>query len=247
MKKIERKRLPTGWSRSDPEWVNLKCLWVGLENTGTAWQAIYAALHVASRLGSKLVGIAPLDRQSREEAESAIQQFKTGARAAGVTVQTMLLPSLSGRIIQGMDTLPDAIFIGRPQTTGRRQLEELIQNLSCPVWVVPAQSSIRKILLVENQDPDHNSALSLALVLARRWNLSLHLLQDDNGAASLSNPGVTGKGTLFYQYRKKLDLEAFLEQIHATQADLACVDRNSPYFSTIDLCLQTDRPVAVCP
>ena len=136
----------------------------------------YTAYDVAARTSARLIAAIIQDQQSQASADQALEEFETGARAAGVGFEVQRCPSLFDCLVVDSSKPIDAVFISRSSLTRPELIMELVDRLSCPLWIVPEQREVRRMMAIYDKSPAASAVLDLAVSLARRWEIKLDLL-----------------------------------------------------------------------
>lgn len=216
---------------------------VNLDQTENAWPAAYTAFHIAARSGARLVGLSHVNPQTPGSAEKMLREFAVGARAAGVSVETRLLPEPGPENLLHAEQAVDAIFIGRSSLNNQRQFAKLADQLNCPLWVISSERSIRRLVAIQDMPDEHSSARILTQELSRRWNLPLTKLFLGK---QTSAPQQEGPNLLFQEVAQP-DIHYLKYWIAETGTDLVAVDWPSKLVPIWDICSQVDCVVVVCP
>lgn len=195
-------------------------LMVILDNSADVWQAAYTAYDVAARSGASLVGVLVTDEGSHARALQTLRKFEMGARAAGVRVTTReITVSLSG-YLKTHSAEMDGVFISRTSLNSPHAFDDLLNALSCPLWIVSTQRPIRRLLAIESAQA---AGPELALSLARRWGLSLKLLTPPETSGIPEQPSES-PAEIVRQAVPSLDLTTLLSQIEEGNIDLAVLN-----------------------
>jgi hypothetical protein len=123
----------------------MKSYLVVLDGTSISWQAAYSAFHLAARLGSQLIGLAAHRPAGEAAAKRWLAEFETGARAAGIAVESRLVTDLEPEAIAAQAQATDGVFWGWPSEDSAEQLPALMEALTCALWLVPRQTSVRRV------------------------------------------------------------------------------------------------------
>ena len=124
-----------------------------------------------------------------------------------------------------------------------------LAQATCPLWIIPDQRDIRRLLALYDDSPAAPAALSMAVDLSRRWQLELKLLITRQGIPvdELLSKGGKGGIRLSLQVSLDTDPESFFRQIGADAIDLAFVGQPDNAQSLRELCERTSCLLAICP
>lgn len=219
-----------------------RCL-VVLEDNEAAWQAAYTAYDVAARSGSALVGAVvepvPSDPPLRH-------LFETGARAAGIRVSAHSIPDLSVESLQGLVPPADAVFISRANLTDPEMLDNLLGGLGCPLWIVPEQRTIRRVMVATASGVVATPEMKLGFSLIRRWGIQLEVLVA-SGSMERLNQGQALSGDIAQRVVPQLNLSEFLKRVSDDEIDLAVLGWPNEVLSIWEASKRANCLLAVCP
>jgi len=218
------------------------CL-VVLDDSAAAWHAAYTAYDVAARSGSALVG-AVVEGQSG--GLLVHQKFETGARAAGVRATAHSIPLLSAKNLQALSPQADAVFVSRASLSSPTLLEDLIGGLTCPLWIVPEQRTIRRVMIATTTGEATAPEVELGLSLMRRWGILLEILLTTNSVERLNRRQVFDDD-VSQRVVPELTLSTFLKRADDDEIDLAVLSWPNEVISVWEACLRTHCLLAVCP
>lgn len=199
----------------------MKAYLVVLDGTPSSWEAAYSAFHVAARLGSRLVGLAAKAPEGERTASRWLAEFETGARAAGIPVGSRLVANLDQDTLSVQADGVDGIFWGQRDNPSARLLTEAMANLPSSLWLVPHQTSVRRIIQVQAGASTEGGSSHFAALLARRLDVALetvHLTDFD-----LENGTVP--------------VDQIWRCVEDSDADLLIVDRDQPALPVHQLAL----------
>jgi nucleotide-binding universal stress UspA family protein len=227
----------------------LKNILVILDDSPGSRKAAYMAYEVAARLGARLVGAALFASQSQQKAEQNLRDFEVGARAAAVNVSGDYFPSLADALL-AFNNLPiDAVFSGRDSLVDDDLLSDWWTQASCPLWIVPSQRQISRLLAVYDGSPGAAAALALALNLSSRWKVNLKLLVTAQGV--LLDELLPEQGRQSAQIMLELapgsDVAAILRQVAADNVDLVFLGRPATQEALRATMRQAQGLLAICP
>lgn len=151
----------------------MKSYLVVLDGTPISWEAAYSAFHLAARLGSRLIGLAAKDPAGERTASQWLAEFETGARAAGIVVESRLVAHLDAETLGAQADATDGVFWGHPADAPGKMLAELLGGLPCSLWLVPRQTSVRKIVTIASDPTSGHHASHFAELLSRRLGVDL--------------------------------------------------------------------------
>lgn len=227
----------------------MKSILVVLDGSPGGRKAAYTAYDIATRTGAKLIGAALTALQSQAAAEQVLKEFMTGARAAGVSVTGDYFPSLADAWLAFQNLPIDAVFIAKNCLNDETLLVDWSAQASCPLWIIPGQRDIRRLLALYDDSPAAPTALSAAVDFSRRWQLELRLLVTKQGILVdelLTNDGEEGIAVTL-QVTPDSDLELLLRHIDASRIDLAFVGKPDDAQILLELCERTNCLLAICP
>lgn len=227
----------------------MKNILIILDGSPGARKAAYTAYDIATRTGAKLIGAALTALQSQAAAEQTLHEFMIGARAAGVGVTGDYFPSLADAWLAFQNIPIDAVFIAKDCLNNQTVLVDWLAQATCPLWIIPDQRDIRRLLALYDDSPAAPSALSTAVDLSRRWQLELKLLVTKQGILvdQLLPNGSQDGIQLILQVTLDSDPELLFRQIGAGGIDLAFVGKPDNAQFIWELCRRTDCLLAICP
>jgi hypothetical protein len=227
----------------------VKSILVILDGSPGGRKAAYTAYDIATRTGAKLIGAALTALQSQAAAEQVLKEFMTGARAAGVGVTGDYFPSLADAWLAFQNLPIDAIFISKDCLSSQTVLVDWLAQATCPLWIIPDQRDIRRLLALYDDSPAAPAALSTAVEFSRRWQLELKLLVTKQGILvdELLPNGSREGIQLILQVIPDSDLESLFRHIGAGRIDLAFVGKPDDAQILGELCQRTSCLLAICP
>ncbi len=204
----------------------MKNLLVILDGTAGARQATYTAYDVAARTGARLVGaVLSADRES-ELGKQTRREFEIGARAAGVRASLKEISKMAEAWSTAQEMTADAIFVGQNSLTTKTELEQYLGGSACPLWIIPVQREIHRLLVLYDSSPAATLALEQGLDLANRWGLDLTLLATSTPSVALDDllpKGFADEVQLNLQVITQPDQAAVYDQINNQDIDLALI------------------------
>lgn len=227
----------------------MKSILVVLDGSPGGRKAAYTAYDIATRTGAKLIGAALTALQSQAAAEQVLKEFMTGARAAGVSVTGDYFPSLADAWLAFQNLSIDAVFIAKECLNNQTLLADWLAQASSPLWIIPEQRDIRRLLALYDDSPAAGTALNTAADLSRRWHLELKLLVTKQGIPvdELLPEGGRAGIRLSLQVSLDTDPESLFRQISVDRIDLAFVGQPDSAQSLWEFCQQASCLLAICP
>lgn len=227
----------------------MKSILVVLDGSPGGRKAAYTAYDIATRTGAKLIGAALTGLQRQADAEQVLKEFMTGARAAGVGVTGDHFPSLADARLAFQNLPIDAVFIAKDCLNDQSVLVDWMAQASSPLWIIPDQRDIRRLLALYDDSPAAPEALNKAVDLSRRWQLELKLLITKQGipVEELLPEGGQEGIRLGLQVSLDVDPESLFRQIKAEGTDLAFVGQPDDVQTLRELCQGTNCLLAICP
>lgn len=219
-----------------------QCL-VVLDNNAAAWQTAYTAYDVAARSGSSLIGAVV---EGQPDSLSVHQKFEAGARAAGIRATSHEISSLSAKNLHALSPQADAVFISRASLGSPTILDDLIRGLTCPLWIVPEQRSIRRVMIATTTGVTTAPELELGLSLMRRWGILLEILVTSDSVERLNRNQVFDDD-VSQRVVPELTLSTFLKRSDEDEIDLAVLSWPNEVISVWEVCVRTHCLLAVCP
>jgi hypothetical protein len=223
--------------------MNMQHCLVVLENSDAAWQATYTAYDVAARSGSSLVGAVVEPSQGDP---SMRRKFETGARAAGIRVTAHSIPSLSVESLQDLIPPVDEVFISRASLSSPTLLDDLLAGLACPLWIIPEQRTIRRVMIATLSGAADAPEMELGISLMRRWEILLEILVTSESVERL-NRDQTLDGDISQRVVPQLSLSTFLKRVSDDDIDLAVLPWPNEAISIWEACTRANCLLAVCP
>lgn len=218
------------------------CL-VVLDNSAAAWQTAYMAYDVAARSGSKLMGVV-VERDQEDAA--ARRKFEAGARAAGIRVTVRSVPALSAETLRPLFAWAQAVFVSRDSLKSPDALESLVHELHCPLWIVPQQRTIRRVMVATTSGAATAPEMGLGLSLMKRWSILLEILVS-NDSVQRMNQAQTLSDDISQRVVPQLTLSAFLKRADDDDIDLAVVAWPNDAIPLWEASSRAHCLLAVCP
>jgi len=144
------------------------------------WQATYLAFHVAAQLGAPLQALLVGSNDDEEILEQRATQIKTGARAAGVAIETRLLADFSVGFLKENITAIDGLFVPHRLTPDGETAARFLDALSCPLWIASKEPEIREMVVLVNDPIKDEKLISYTKVLAHRFQQSLKVFVQES-------------------------------------------------------------------
>jgi len=221
----------------------MRHLMVILNTDPTMWPAVYSAYDVAARSGADLLGLIVSNDHPSELVQDILHRFETGARAAGVTVKIRNSPSFESVKWDRLTMEMDGVFVSRSGLGDMEHFQQLIERISCPLWIISKQRNIRQMLGVIAQNGPSSPVFELAVQLSKRWGTHLELLGTDE---YLPTSFGTLTGDVTYQAVPDLDLNRFLDKTVSDNIDLVVLSWPGEKLPVWEFCQRTDCLLAIC-
>jgi nucleotide-binding universal stress UspA family protein len=154
----------------------MKAYLVVLDGTPISWEAAYSAFHLAARLGSRLIGLAAQTPDGEPAANQWLAEFETGARVAGIAVESRLVVGLDAETLAAQAAAVDGVFCGHPSAASQVLLGDALDSMKCSLWLVPSQTSVRRIVHLSGEAASGNPVAHFAGLLSRRLGAELTVL-----------------------------------------------------------------------
>ncbi len=187
----------------------MKSYLVALEGTPISWAAAYSAFHLAARLGSRLIGLAARVPAGERTAKQWLAEFETGARAAGIPVESRLVINLDADTLVAQADAADGVFLGQTGAGASDVLAALMEALPSSLWLVPSQASVRRMAYLRSEPSPEEPSPHFANLLSRRLGVDLE-----------SRPL-----TDFGQVGGRIPMEHIVEWVRRARADLLILER----------------------
>jgi hypothetical protein len=157
------------------------------DGTIEGWRTTYLAFHVAARFGAPLK-VLVLDSGSNQEspAERA-KQVEIGGHAAGLAIETAILPEYSVDIVIDNAPIMNGLFIPRRLIKDENAMAHLLQGLDCPLWIVSEEYEARRIVALIDDPAEDHDLIEYANTLSQRIGQTLTLLMAGEKQPQLSN------------------------------------------------------------
>jgi len=146
------------------------------------WHATYLAFHVAAQLGAPLQALLVDSNDDEKSLKQRADQIKTGARAAGVAIETHLVSDFSVDSLKKSITAIDGLFVPRRLIPDGESAARFLEALSCPLWIASKEPEIREMAVLINDPIKDERLISYTKVLAHRFQQSIKafIKQSDN-------------------------------------------------------------------
>lgn len=228
----------------------MKNLLVILDGTAGASQAAYTAYDVAARTGARLIGAIVSLNKGDSFVEQTQREFEIGARAAGLRVRVKEVSAFSEAWSKALEIKADAVFIGQNSLGSETNLVNYLSVGICPLWIVPVQRDIHKLLVLYDSSPSAADILSQGLDLAHRWGLELTVLitsAPDVALEDLLPKGQTDDVNLKLQVMAQPNPEAVYNQIITQRTDLALIGQKDNAHLLWDFSQRANCLLAIYP
>lgn len=127
------------------------------DGTNQGWNTAYLAFHVAARLGAPLQAVLVDANATDEDLKSQATQIETGARAAGVKIETQVVKDFSPITISESIATGDGLFVPHRLTPNGKAALAFLNRIHAPLWIVkegidPLQWGILPDKEIKNKD-----------------------------------------------------------------------------------------------
>jgi hypothetical protein len=141
------------------------------DGSSQGWQTAYLAFDVAARLGASLQALL-LDSTDPELVTQNAMQLQTAGRAAGVTLETQIVPDFSAEIVvRSVGAINGLFWPWHLLLDG--EAPRLLEALSCPLWIVADELKTRQMaVLVDNLTSDED-LIAYAVIMSQRMSATL--------------------------------------------------------------------------
>jgi hypothetical protein len=152
------------------------------DGSAQGWYATYLAFHVAAQLGAPLQALLVDSNSDKESLKQRAAQIKTGARAAGVAIETHLVADFSVDSLKKSITTIDGLFVPHRLIPDGESAARFLEALSCPLWIASKEPEIREMAVLINDPIKDERLISYTKVLAHRFQQSIKafIKQSDN-------------------------------------------------------------------
>jgi hypothetical protein len=222
---------------------NMQHYLVVLDDSAAAWQTAYTAYDVAARSGSTLLGVVV---EGQPNGTLVRQKFETGARAAGIRATAHSIPSLSGDSFRALLLQAIAVFISQATLTDPELLNNLLRELTCPLWIIPEQRTIRRVMIATTTGAATAPEVELGLSLMRRWGVLLEILVTSDSLERLNRNEILDD-EVSQRVVPELTLSTFLKRADDDEIDLTVLSWPNEVISVWEACRRTHCLLAVCP
>lgn len=144
------------------------------------WHATYLAFHVAAQLGASLQALLIDSNDDEESLEQRAIHIKTGARAAGVTLETRFLTDFSVTALKENISAIDGLFIPHRIIPDGESATRLLEALPYPLWIALKEPEIREMAVLVNDPINDEKLIAYTKVLAHRFQQSLKVFIQRN-------------------------------------------------------------------
>jgi hypothetical protein len=230
-----------------------------LDNNQDVNQTAYTAFDIAARSGMSLIGAINRVLQDSDEARRLARNFDIGARAARVKASTVFLEDTRPEMLSEQFPALNAVLLS--QNEDPQRLREYVEKLPYPIWIIPQQRTIRRILVVPEISLPTSPALALASTITRSWGVDLHLFFP--GRRSIAREllaQVAGLSLMidalpdstpsskFVVTPEDIPPPAVVHQIiQANLIDLVLIDRENTWLPVLEFYQHCACLVVVCP
>lgn len=143
------------------------------DGSAEGWYATYLAFHVAARLGAPLQVLHTVSENETETLDERAAHVETGARAAGVVIETRLLADFALDTLKRAITSIDGLFLPLRLMPDGETVSRFLEAFSCPLWVVSVEAQPNDMAVLVNHPLKDAHLISYAKMLSHRLAQSL--------------------------------------------------------------------------
>lgn len=153
-----------------------------------AWETTYLVFRVAARLGAPLQVLLLDSKTDPQTVAQRANQLGIGGRAAGVVLETRVVPDFSIDTILGNTGTLNGLFLPNHLLPDDQTGVGLLEVLSCPLWIVSKEPKTRQMAVLVENPTDDEDLIGYAVLLSQRMNESLTgFFPDDHDSPALKN------------------------------------------------------------
>ncbi len=223
----------------------MQSILVILTGSPHAWQAAFTGYELAVRGGLRLVAGIPAELGEGHDAGKLSVEFEIGARAAGATFSTTQIEYRAGRLGGQLPENLRAVLVGQQDLGSARELNVLLEGLSCPLWVIQGRRELSRALAIELAPRSVNFHEQVT-TMGREWGwqletVSVSSLHPEAEAADRSVGSAVSDSTL------EVSQAQFIRRLSAEPSDLVLIPWPNSGLSSWGLVEQVDRPLIFVP
>lgn len=208
------------------------------------WHTAYVAFNMAARLSASLLVISLADGEADAGLVEQIARIEIGARAAGLSFETVTVHSVSVDAIVARAEGTHTLLLPRDLLNAESLALALVEALSCPVWLIPGELEIRRLGIILNDPGGEEYALQYASALAYRWNQPLICLARKPGPVALSQDSK--RVEFIWSLLDDLSAAAIEQEIGRKQLDMLVFTISQAWLVS-ELAGQTASVLVLCP
>jgi hypothetical protein len=186
------------------------------DGSAQGWRTAYLALHVAARLGAPLQVLVLDTVEDKETVAQRARQITIGGRAAGMTIETCIVPDFSPESLISNIDVANGLFIPSHLLPDQQAAASLFAALSCPLWIVSEESETRKMAVLIEDLTDDGELISYAATLSQRMSQPLTGLVTGEGLPQSTWNGVD----MDWMTLRDFSLPVMNSALHRLNADL---------------------------
>jgi hypothetical protein len=184
------------------------------DGSAQGWRTAYLTFHIAGRLGALLQVLLATSIADDELLSQTASQVEIGGRAAGVAIETHILPDPSVETIIENLGETTGLFLPSRLVPDMATAARLIGAAACPLWIVSEESTSRTMaVLVEDSFADED-LIAYAVRLAQRMTETL------TGLLIGSSPAPADDSRLTWIPLQDSSLPVVMAALDRLQADL---------------------------
>lgn len=193
----------------------MRNLLVLLSGSRSSWQAAFTGYDLGARGGIRLVGAIQTHPAAGPDFEQLRREFEIGARAAGVVFTTISMEVVGGRLKGELPQDIEGALIGREDLDSFSDLEHLLGQLDCPLWIISKREELVSALAI-NGGKAAGGFLRRSIRMAREWGWHLESID-----VQYPVPGSRQEGAR--DSSLEVDRRQFLQRLGSEPADLTLV------------------------
>ncbi|MFZ0548366.1 MAG: hypothetical protein WAM60_23160 [Candidatus Promineifilaceae bacterium] len=155
------------------------------DGSNQGWQVVYLAYHVAARLGASLLVLLVDPTIDNEMIAQRAAQVEVGGRAAGLAIRSRLITDFTVEMVAKHASGSAGLFVPGRLIQVEKSADQLLEALSCPLWIVSEDSEIHKMALLVNDVVAEKGLIDYTTSLSNRLQEPLiGLVQEDKLATA---------------------------------------------------------------
>lgn len=154
------------------------------------WQAAYLAYHVAAQLGAPLQVLLIESPADKDSVAQRATQIEVGGRAAGVLLETHIVPDFSIDNVTTNTAAINGLFLPLRLLPEEKSAARLLESLSCPLWIVSEESKTHKMAVLVDDLTEDADLIAYAAMLSHRMSQSLTGLILGDGPSPTAQSGA---------------------------------------------------------